>query len=242
MVQRTKPGQEANMKSPKMRLMITAPLLVVAIIVGRHLDTRGSEADAISVEDPHYAFLADYIQKYNPAVDPAESDVLARAIMKHSRNLRIPESAKIDGEPVEAELLVTAFIETESTFKKYAVSSANARGYMQLMYDTVRWMNVKYNTGADLNKLHDTDLNVRLGVTYLNYLFEEMEDPRLVALSYNAGPGNVSRGYYIERYWVKIRRHYRKARTEQEIAFSQISEEQRLAYLQKGPASEKSVD
>ena len=73
-------------------------------------------------------------------------------------------------------------------------------------------------------------------------LFEEMKDPRLVALSYNAGPGNVSRGYYVERYWIKIRRHYRKARTEQEIAFSQISEEQKLAYLQKGPASENSVD
>lgn len=239
-MQRTKPGQEADMKSQKMKLMMTAPLLIVAIVVGRHLDTPKSEA--VTVEDPHYAFLKDYIEKYNPAVGPAESEVLAEAIMKHSRNLRIPESAKIDGEPIEPELLVTAFIETESTFKKYAVSSANARGYMQLMHDTVKWMNVKYNTGADLSKLHDTDLNVRLGVTYLNYLFEEMKEPRLVALSYNAGPGNVSRGYYIERYWVKILRHYRKARTEQEIAFSNISEEQRLAYLQKSPASENSVD
>ena len=230
------------MKSPKMRLMMTAPLLLVAVIAGRYLDNRGSTAEAVAVEDPHYAFLADYIQKYNPAVSPEESELLAQAIMKHSGKLRIPESAKIDGEPIEPELLVTAFIETESTFKKYAVSSANARGYMQLMHDTVKWMNVKYNTGADLNKLHDTDLNVRLGVTYINYLFEEMKDPRLVALSYNAGPGNVSRGYYVERYWIKIRRHYRKARTEQEIAFSQISEEQKLAYLQKGPASEKSVD
>ena len=228
------------MKSQKLKLMMTAPLLIVAIILGRHLDTQ--ESEAVSVEDPHYGFLKDYIQKYNPAVDPDESELLARAIMKHSRSLSIPQSAKIDGEPVEPELLITAFIETESTFKKYAVSSANARGYMQLMYDTVQWMNVKYDARADLNNLHDTDMNVRLGVLYLNYLFSEMKDPRLVALSYNAGPGNVSRGYYVERYWIKIRRHYRKARTEQEIAFSNISEQQRLAYLQKTPASENSVD
>jgi hypothetical protein len=236
LVQRTK-GQEADMKShmksQKIKILMSVPLLVMAFATGQRLDTEVQEAP--SVEDPHYAFLKSYIEKYNPAVESDESEILAETIMRHSRNLVIPETARIDGEAIEPELLVTAFIETESTFKKYAVSSANARGYMQLMHDTVRWMNVKYDTKADLNRLHDTDLNVRLGVTYLNYLFEEMKDPRLVALSYNAGPGNVSRGYYIERYWVKIRRHYRKARTEQEIAFANISEEQRLAYLQDSP-------
>ena len=228
------------MKSQRIKLMMTAPLLVAAFVIGRHLDSQiSTEAQ---VEDPHLELLIDYIQRYNPGIDPEESIALAEAIRKHSRSLQIPKSAKIDGKPVDPELFVTAFIETESTFKKYAVSSSNARGYMQLMTDTVQWMNVKYGADADVTKLHDTDTNVRLGVKYLNFLFEEMKEPRLVALSYNAGPGNVSRGYYIERYWTKIQRHYRKAHTEQEIAFSKISEEQRLAYLRKDDASEKSVE
>lgn len=171
--------------------------------------------------EAHEMFVSGYINQTNPAVHEDETSRLSRAIVQEAKNLRIPEDATIDGRPIDPQLFLISFIETESTFKKYAVSSANARGYMQLMPQTVAWLDERNGTSTPATKYHDTETNVRMGVVYINYLFEELGNPRLVALAYNAGPGNVRRGFYVERYWQKILRHYRKAAIRKELAMQE---------------------
>ncbi|EEE36655.1 transglycosylase, Slt family [Rhodobacteraceae bacterium KLH11] len=80
--------------------------------------------------------------------------------------------------------LVLAVISVESAGKTQAVSSAGARGLMQLMPATAERFGV-----ADSFK---PEQNIEGGVRYLNWLMEEFgEDPILVLAGYNAGEGAV---------------------------------------------------
>ena len=88
---------------------------------------------------------------------------------------------------------VCAVIYRESHYDPGAVSSAGARGLMQLMPDTGTWW--AENLGIrdyTAESLFIPDMNIRLGVRYLRYLSEKFDgDPILVACGYHAGPGNV---------------------------------------------------
>lgn len=82
--------------------------------------------------------------------------------------------------------LVAAVVQTESNFKPTARSGAGARGLMQLVPRTGRWMGAK--------NLNNPSENVRAGVKYLKYLNERFDgDQRKVLAAYNAGEGNVRR-------------------------------------------------
>lgn len=62
--------------------------------------------------------------------------------------------------------LVLGLIQVESGFKKYAVSSAGARGYMQVMPFWVR------SIGANDHNLFDMRLNLRYGCTILRHYLD----------------------------------------------------------------------
>lgn len=82
--------------------------------------------------------------------------------------------------------LVAAVVQTESNFKPTARSGAGARGLMQLVPRTGRWMGAK--------NLNNPSENVRAGVKYLKYLNERFDgDQKKVLAAYNAGEGNVRR-------------------------------------------------
>jgi hypothetical protein len=82
--------------------------------------------------------------------------------------------------------LVAAVVQTESNFKPTARSGVGARGLMQLMPKTGRWMG-----GKNLNNPAE---NVRAGAKYLKYLNERFDgDQTKVLAAYNAGEGNVRR-------------------------------------------------
>lgn len=82
--------------------------------------------------------------------------------------------------------LVAAVVETESRFRKGAVSPVGAQGLMQLMPRTGRWM------GAD--NLYDPEQNVEAGVRYIKYLQGRFDGNLKKAIAaYNAGEGNVER-------------------------------------------------
>jgi soluble lytic murein transglycosylase-like protein len=49
-----------------------------------------------------------------------------------------------------------------------------------------------------------------LGVKYLNYLSTQFNDLKLICLAYNAGDGNVKKGIFDFRYWLKIKRFYQE--------------------------------
>ncbi|KAB2934672.1 MAG: lytic transglycosylase domain-containing protein [Leptonema illini] len=158
---------------------------------------------------PDHDLLVTHIRAMNPKIEAGEDERLARIILKESAMLRFPATARIDGKPVDPVLFVTAVIETESSFDRKAVSSADARGYMQVMPATLLWIRDRSQMAVDPADIHETEVNLMLGVHYLSFLFDEFQDPALVALAYNAGPGNLRRGFYDPRYWMKVQRFYR---------------------------------
>ena len=92
------------------------------------------------------------------------------------------KSVKYDVDPA----LVAAVIEQESKFHRTAHSSVGARGLMQLMPRTGRWLGAR--------NLYDPEQNVDAGVKYIKYLQSRFDgNVRKTIAAYNAGEGNVRR-------------------------------------------------
>jgi soluble lytic murein transglycosylase-like protein len=89
-------------------------------------------------------------------------------------------------------LLVHSVIQVESNYNPYAISSAGARGLMQLMPGTAREFGVSNS--------FDPQQNIEAGVKYLKYLKDLYQDDRLALAAYNAGPGAVQKYKTIPPY------------------------------------------
>jgi soluble lytic murein transglycosylase-like protein len=106
------------------------------------------------------------------------------------------------------EQLIRAVIQVESNFDPRAVSTANARGLMQLIPETAERMMVR--------DVHDPRQNIFGGVRYLRVLANLFNgDLELTIAAYNAGEGAVIRHGGIppyeetEQYVVKVLGYYR---------------------------------
>ncbi len=92
------------------------------------------------------------------------------------------KSKKYDVDPA----LVAAVIEQESRFRPKAKSPVGARGLMQLMPRTGRWMGAR--------NLYDPAQNIDAGVKYIAYLDKRFNgDLKKIVAAYNGGEGNVKR-------------------------------------------------
>ncbi len=92
------------------------------------------------------------------------------------------KALKYDVDPA----LVAAVVETESSFRTGARSQVGARGLMQLMPRTGRWMGAR--------NLDDPEQNVEAGTKYLKYLQKRFDGNLGKAIAaYNGGEGNVKR-------------------------------------------------
>ena len=101
----------------------------------------------------------------------------------------ISESKVQDFDP----LFVAAVIKSESAFDKLAVSSAGARGLMQILPSTGTFVAGLEGFEAVMkHRLTDPDYNVKLGIAYLKYLEQMYNGNRMLVLTaYNWGPGRV---------------------------------------------------
>lgn len=91
--------------------------------------------------------------------------------------------------------LVASIMREESWFNKQAVSRSGARGVMQLMPFTARWVSkqLKYEYNDDEN-LFDAEININFGAWYLSYLKKRFNgNTVLMIASYNAGPEAVTK-------------------------------------------------
>ena len=89
---------------------------------------------------------------------------------------------------------VAAVIYCESSFRPEAVSSAGARGLMQIMPETGGWIAKKLDEagGYTDERLFEPELNVRYGCWYLNYLDGRYDgDLTKATAAYHAGGTRV---------------------------------------------------
>lgn len=87
--------------------------------------------------------------------------------------------------------MVLSVIKAESNFNEHAKSNSDAYGLMQLQLPTAIEMAKKLNLEVNLEDLYNPEINIKLGINYLNYLFQIFEDKQLVLMSYNAGLNKV---------------------------------------------------
>lgn len=87
---------------------------------------------------------------------------------------------------------IAALIRVESKFNPYAISKRGACGLMQVMPSTAAWIVEKKGwEPLEEQRLFDSDVNIKLGVWYLDNLCQEFIDLAPVLAAYNAGRGNV---------------------------------------------------
>ncbi len=79
--------------------------------------------------------------------------------------------------------LIKSVIKAESLYDPNAVSTAGAKGLMQLMPATAKQMGVK--------KIFDPQQNIMGGTKYLKKLLKKFKDSRKAVAAYNAGPAAV---------------------------------------------------
>lgn len=104
-----------------------------------------------------------------------------------------PVLANLAPMPIEA-ALAHAVARQESEFKANAVSSASARGLMQLLPRTARKVAKDLRLRYSQDRLFDGPYNMRLGSAYLGQLIRAYRGSYIMALAgYNAGPGRVKR-------------------------------------------------
>lgn len=100
-----------------------------------------------------------------------------------------PRARNVDLDPA----WVYGLMRQESRFIMDAKSSAGAKGLMQLMPATAKWVAKKIGmTHYHPGKVTDMDTNVTLGTNYMRMVMDSLDNhPVLASAAYNAGPGRA---------------------------------------------------
>jgi len=121
-----------------------------------------------------------------------------RTLAQHDYGLRYlaPFREYVDPRAKEAALdngWVYGLMRQESRFIMTAKSTAGAKGLMQLMPATAKWVAKKIGlANFHAAKVVDMDTNVMLGTRYLKMVLDGLDNhPVLASAAYNAGPGRA---------------------------------------------------
>jgi soluble lytic murein transglycosylase len=90
---------------------------------------------------------------------------------------------------------VYGLMRQESRFIMNAKSSVGAKGLMQLMPATAKWVAKKINlSNFHPNRVTEMDMNVTLGTNYMKMVLDSLDShPVLASAAYNAGPSRAKR-------------------------------------------------
>ena len=118
----------------------------------------------------------------------AASEKLKRRKAEHHTRIEFLETLWYESRRAGLETsLVLALVQVESGFRKYAISSAGARGYMQVMPFWARLIG-----DGDSRRLFHLQINLRFGCTILrHYLEREKGDVFLALGRYNGSRGRA---------------------------------------------------
>jgi len=112
--------------------------------------------------------------------------------------------------------LIVSIMKNESKFNPNAVSKKDAKGLMQIAPITGEWAAEKLdiqNYSEDM--LFDPELNIKIGVWYLNVLKNEFDNNMEIMIAgYNAGNGNVKK-------WLNNKEYSKDGETLDEIPFNE---------------------
>ncbi len=163
----------------------------------------GAQSEELLADSVRTALSAAVADDAPPVPDFASSDAridYLRWLTKMSARLRRKEPALAQRteflqtlwyESTRAGLepaLVLALIQVESNFRKFAVSSAGARGYMQVMPFWIRWL-----SDGDSQRLFGMQTNLRFGCVILrHYLDREGGDLFMALGRYNGSRGQAA--------------------------------------------------
>lgn len=104
------------------------------------------------------------------------------------------EVSKSANEKGLAPEFIYGLIRQESRFVIDARSVSGARGLMQIMPATGKWLAGKLAVKPfSTDMLNDIPTNIHFGTSYLAMLFEKFNHPVLVTASYNAGPSRADK-------------------------------------------------
>jgi len=110
----------------------------------------------------------------------------------------VEQAAEENGYPPS---LIYAIIHTESKFDKDAVSSADAKGLMQITDATFHWAQRRAGEKkSDSNNLFIPEINIKYGCYILTLLSEQFSNIETVLAAYNAGQGHVAEWLKDSRY------------------------------------------
>lgn len=151
-----------------------------------------------SEDDRHQAILGLASRLNLPSTQVRAAKLMERRemMMVDSALYPVPDFAPTGGYSIDR-AVIFAFMRQESEFNTLAVSSAGARGLMQLMPATASFIGRDRSLKSPTStKLNDPTLNIALGQRYIEHLLEDRNmkgNLLLTAAAYNGGPGNVNR-------------------------------------------------
>ena len=100
-------------------------------------------------------------------------------------------TSELNGQNILSKSLVFAIIKAESNFDENAKSNKDAFGLMQITFPTAQELANKEGIQITINDLYNPNVNIKLGIRYLEYLYEIFGDINYTILAYNAGPNRV---------------------------------------------------